>query len=41
MKKDKMSLVYKKLYLRGNYILIYIYENLSKFKSKLRESRNI
>lgn len=38
---DKMSLVYKKLYLRGNYILIYIYENLSKFKSKLRESRNI
>lgn len=38
---DKMSLVYRKLYLRGNYILIYIYENLSKFKSKLRESRNI
>lgn len=38
---DKMSLVYKKLYLRGNYILIYIYENLSKLKSKLRESRNI
>lgn len=38
---DKMSLVYRKLYLRGNYILIYIYENLSKLKSKLRESRNI
>ena len=38
---DKMSLVYRKLYLRGNYILIYIYENLSKLKSKLRESRHI
>ena len=38
---DKMNIIHKKLYLTGNYIPIYIYENLSKFKSKFIESINV